>query len=639
MRRAVTALLILALAAPLAWCDQWRDVDVTELMENAPEADEYPDASALFLKIQKLIEVDDEGGVTTLRNMLTRTLTLKGRENYANQSFIYNADREEIELVKGVTVRSSGREVAVESDAINDVTPAFLEGATMYANVMQKVFSFPVVGKGSTMELQLVTRTEPSPDGSVSGIEYFRAEDPILDKEVVLSIPDGETVSVAVIPGDAGFEDAETSFGESEWRVRNVPGIVPEERMPAAEELYPRVVYSSYGDWQGPAASFAAAFYPHVQTDGPVAERAAEVTANATDQEAVIRSVFLEVAENVRNVFLDLGVGGYEPNDAAVVMENRYGDPRDKAVLLVSMLRAAGVDAWPALVNDAPVTFVADVPTLEQFDSILIAVKTAGDYAFLDPFVDNALYGHLEWGHGNTALIVSDEGAGELVDIPSFLPSENTTDRMVIADIREDGSAELVATAEVSGIFDRRCRARLKDATGSEVQKFFTESTGSIGPGATDVEHFVTDLKDLTEPVRMRQTIDAPGFAVPQGDMMIVRTPEFPFAYAWVGAEPKLSEREFSYDLPAELMGRYEFRATIPEGYEPIRVPEPLSIDTGEALFKLECAWMPEERTVIWTQSLEFRVQRITPDRYADFKAAYDRLLSPKNGLILLEKA
>ena len=639
MRRVLTALLVLALAAPAALCDQWRDVDVADLMENAPDADAYPDASALFLKIQKIIEVDDEGGATTYRNVLTRTLTLKGRENYANQSFFYNADREEIDLVKGVTVRKTGREVEIEPDAINDVTPAFLEGATIYANVMQKVFSFPVVGKGSTMELQLVTRAKPSPDGSISGIEYLRGEDPILDKEVLLAIPDGMTLTTAVVPGDAGLEDAETSFSDLEWRVKGVPGLTPEERMPSVAELYPRVLYSSYGDWQGPAAYFASEFYPHVQVEGPVAERAAEVTADSEDQDAVIRSVFLEVAENVRNVYLDLGLGGYEPNDASVVMENRYGDARDKAVLLVSMLRAAGVDAWPALVNDAPVTFVPEVPTLEQFDSILIAVGSAGDYAFLDPFVDNAMYGHLEWGHGNTALVVRDDGSGELVDIPAFLPSENTSGRTVVAEIGEDGSAELIVDCEVSGIFDRRCRARLKDATDSEVQKYFTEATGSIGPGATDVEHFTTDLKNLTVPVRVRQTIEAPDFAVPQGDMMIIRIPEFPFSFAWVGAQPSLSEREFSYVMPAELVSVYEFRANIPEGFEPIRVPEPLALDTGEALFELECEWNTEERAVVWKETIEFRTRKITPERYADFKSAFDRLLSPKNSLILLERA
>jgi len=639
MRRFAAALLILMLAAPLAWCDQWRDVDVQELMENAPDAEQYPEASALFLKIQKLIDVDDAGAVTTLRNVLTRTLTLKGRENYANQSFYYNADREELELVKGVTVRRTGRTVEVEPDAINDVTPAFLEGATIYANVVQKVFSFPVVGKGSTMELQLVARQEPSPDGSFSGIEYFRSEDPILDKEVIFSLPGGATMLRSFVPGDAGLGDAETDFDDTVWRVHDVPGLVPEEHMPPTAELYPRMVYSSYESWQGPAALFASEFYPHVQTAGAVGVRADELTAELEDREAIVRSVFLEVAENVRNVHLDLGLGGYEPNDASLVMENRYGDPRDKAVLLVSMLRAAGIEAWPALVNDGPVTFVEDVPTLEQFDSILVAIRDADGYRFLDPFIDNALYGYLYWGRGSTALLVADDGSGELTKLDPFHPLENRSDRSVVAEIADDGAAELVATCEVSGLFDRKSRIALKDATESEIQKFFEEATGSIGPGATDVEHFLTDLKDLLEPVKVQQTIDAPGFAVPQGDMMIVRTPEFPFAFARIEIEPSLAEREFSFMLPAELSSEYEFRARIPQGYEPIRIPEPIEIDTEDALFELSCEWVPAERSVVWTKTIEFRTRRIPVDRYDAFKAAFDRLLSPKNSLILLERA
>ena len=123
------------------------------------------------------------------RNSLTKVLSLMGRETYSNRSFLYNSDESTLSMVKGVTVRATGRAVEVEKDAVNDVTPAFLEGATIYANVLEKVISFPVAGPGSTMELRLEETGKPATDGSFSGVEYLGADDPVLDAVFTLRYP------------------------------------------------------------------------------------------------------------------------------------------------------------------------------------------------------------------------------------------------------------------------------------------------------------------------------------------------------------------------------------------------------------------------------------------------------------------
>ena len=143
MKRSAFALIVLALAATIAFGDQWIDTDVEALIENAPSAEDHPDDDALYLKMQESVDVAGDGSIVTLRNRLIRILTLRGRESYSNQSHLYNTDLETLTLTKGVTTTKMGRTVEVEEDGINDITPAFLEGATIYANVLQKVVSFP----------------------------------------------------------------------------------------------------------------------------------------------------------------------------------------------------------------------------------------------------------------------------------------------------------------------------------------------------------------------------------------------------------------------------------------------------------------------------------------------------------------
>ncbi len=644
----LTALVLLAGAAPAPShaeeaeaADQWRDVDVQALTESAPDRQDYPDAAGLFLNLQEMADVQEDGSVITLRNRLIKVLTLRGRERYSNQSFLFDIDTDELEIVKGVTVRKTGRVIEVEEDAVNDVTPSFLQDASIYANVFSKVISFPVAGPGATMELQLKKMTLPADDGSFSGIEYLGAMDPVFAAEFTLRYPD-ETYSpvTAAFDGALGRVNMKKSSGPGEmtYSVSDVPACVEEEFMPSTNELFPRVLYSSYSSWDEPSVFFAGKFFPHVETDGAIADHVAEVTEELARDDAV-RAIFMDVATGVRNIHLSLGLGGYEPNDASQVLANKYADTRDKAVLLVSMLRAAGFEAYPVLVQGrTDATFVPSVPTLKQFDRILVLVPEDGGPRFLDPFLDDAFYGFVRWGRGNTALLVRDDGTGELVDVPGFSSSDNVSRQHMRVVISDDGSADIEASCELTGYFDRKTRMDLKDATPIDEEKAFDSAASRVSVGATSESYSHSDLADLTEPVTVQQSIHADGLAVPQGDMMIVHLPPFPHDFARTGVAARLAERSYPFEFPCEFESVLEMELTLPDGYEVVWMPESITLATDQATMALSCEASPGERTVVWKRTFTVNERTVPVDAYEEFKESSDKAASPKIRLLLLKK-
>jgi hypothetical protein len=643
MKRVLVSLAVLALMATAGLAEQWLDTDVEGLVENAPDKEDFPDDSAVFLKMQEMVEIAEDGSVVTTRNRLIKVLTLRGRERYSNQSFLYNTELSALSLVKGVTVRKTGRLVEVEGDAVNDVTPAFLKDASMYANVLEKVISFPVAGPGSTMELQLRENHEPATDGSYSGIEHMGAEDPVFDASFTIQYPEGALAPSSVgYMGDMGtttiMEVVER--GKISYSVHNVPALVAEEHMPPATELYPTVVYSSYTSWEQPAAFFAGEFFPHVETGGEIASRVAALTQGLSSSEDKAQALFLDVATDVRNVHMPLGLGGYTPNDAGQVLENKYADTRDKAVLFISMLRAAGIDAYPALVRGMPdARFTESVPTLKQFTRILVALPDGDSYRFLDPFLDDVSYGFLRWGRGNTALVVRDDGSGELVQIPGFRASENLALKNMVVTIDGDGSAEIRGSCELEGYFDRKARRDLKDATPSEKQKLFDSAASVVSAGATSTGYSHSDLTDLTEPVRVVQDVRAKELAVPQGDMMIVHLPPFPHSFASMGIYPALAERRYAFEFPCEFRSEIELHLSLPDGYEVAWLPDDVMLVTPVAVFQLTCESHEDSHTVVWKRSIVVNERSISRENYGKFKENYDTLVSPKNRLILLKRA
>lgn len=638
MKRLTIILAALALVATAAWGDQWVDTDVEKLIEDAPGLTEHPDASAVFLKIQKLVEIGDDGSYVGKWNRLTKVLTLMGREEYSNASFTYNSENERLTLLKGVTVRRTGRTVEVDEDAVNDVTPAFLEGASIYANVLQKVISFPVAGREATMELQLLEERDPTPDGHVSGVEYFAAADPIEHKEIRIETPSGTELHTKLVPGWVGFQGDVRERGDR-WEVENVPAVTLEEHSLSLTELYPKLYYTTYESWADVAAFFAGQFYPHVETTGPVAERAAEVVAGLTDDEEKTRELFFDVTTNIRYISLRLGLGGYEPNDASAVLANLYGDARDQVVLLVSMLRSQGIDAYPAAIPMLRTTFVEEIPTLRQFNTLVVALPNEeGGYRFLDPWLDDAAYKYFQLGRGSMAFVVLDDGTGDLVRIPDFEPEDNVAMEYLSIQLNDDGSAMVRVTGQMHGYYDRKARRALKDATPSEEEKYFDQAASELSHGALSADYSHSDLGNLMEEVNIRQTVEAPDFAVVQGGMMILRVPEYPYAFATTSVYPRLSERTQPFDAHCATEVHFEAKILVPRTLMVEHLPEPVSIEGEHADFEFSCVWDESRHTIFWRKDITIKSPVVPVEDYDDFKTAYDAVSSPKNSLILLRE-
>jgi transglutaminase-like putative cysteine protease len=70
---------------------------------------------------------------------------------------------------------------------------------------------------------------------------------------------------------------------------------------------------------------------------------------------------------------LDFGIGRYQPHAADDVLDNGYGDCKDKHTLLATMLKAVGIDAWPALIH-ATRKLDPEVPSPAQFNHVITVV-------------------------------------------------------------------------------------------------------------------------------------------------------------------------------------------------------------------------------------------------------------------------
>ncbi len=126
---------------------------------------------------------------------------------------------------------------------------------------------------------------------------------------------------------------------------------------------------------------------------GPAPKISPELTAEIrkisntySTPEERIAEVLKFVQREVRYLGIEIGEGGYIPRDPSKVYARRYGDCKDKARLMVTMLDRMDIEATSILVHtDQRQGIDAYLPNIGAFDHVITRVQLDGKYWFLDP--------------------------------------------------------------------------------------------------------------------------------------------------------------------------------------------------------------------------------------------------------------
>ena len=138
------------------------------------------------------------------------------------------------------------------------------------------------------------------------------------------------------------------------WTAANVPRMFDEPAMPPYDMTLQRLYVSTLPDWQAVSKWYWDLSRPHLDATTP--EMQAEVstlTAGAKTDLDKIKAVFYHVSKKIRYMGLtpEKDRPGFEPHDVCLTFGKKYGVCRDKAALLVAMLRKAGLPAYPVLIS------------------------------------------------------------------------------------------------------------------------------------------------------------------------------------------------------------------------------------------------------------------------------------------------
>ena len=324
---------------------------------------------------------------------------------------------------------------------------------------------------------------------------------PILRKRIRLNSPLGRPIKYRILgQGEGNIQIKEEQVAGRKiltFSAEQLKAIEFEPYVPRDVFQFRFVQFSEFSQW-GQVNQWAQSLFDVNAASAEVDRVVASLRGAANPDETVQRALAYVQAE-IRYLSISIGENSHKPFPPEVVLARRYGDCKDKSLLLVTLLRKLGIEASPILISASnPAMPTKMLPTPMAFDHAIVRAKVNGKLYYLDP-TRAAQYGPLvNMGqvHEGAQVLVIQKDTHDLAGVPK---NEEGTPTVTgrLEKIRLDkleGVAEFQVTHQYAGIdaeharfyLGRQSKEQLKNSYIASVLRRYPNAELKSGPTVTD---------------------------------------------------------------------------------------------------------------------------------------------------------
>ncbi|NBV24731.1 MAG: DUF3857 domain-containing protein [Proteobacteria bacterium] len=192
--------------------------------------------------------------------------------------------------------------------------------------------------------------------------------------------------------------------------------------------------------WPALATNYLMTIKDRLAPSDVVTSLTRQVTSGMTNDDQKITAVARYVQTNFVYRAVEFGRRARVPQAAATVLRDKHGDCKDHSVLVQQMLRAVGLPAHLALVS-VSTPLVKNLPSLDQFDHMIVYVPTPSGGRFLD-CTDKVgdLQAPVPLSLAGEEVFVLDESQPRFIPVPEYPRDASVirTERLVSVTNRTD---------------------------------------------------------------------------------------------------------------------------------------------------------------------------------------------------------
>jgi transglutaminase-like putative cysteine protease len=424
----------------------------------APAAAARAEPAPFSLAFDRTITLHADLTAVSVTTTRIRILGEAALRSVGQQTVPYIEGMQTLDIVEAYTEKADGRRVAVDPAGIITRDEASGLNAVYQRDAKVRIVIFPDIAVGDTTVLttRLESKAEVFP-GYYFYNAVFAPQAHYTDCTIRLVVPKGLAINVAVLGG--GIEDRVAEDGDV---VRHLityhaaPHAAEEPGATAALDYAPRLLVSTFKDYEELGRAYWAETEKHVAVTPEIQALADEITAGIGDKRAQAVAIDRWIKSNVRYVAVYLGSARVVPNDANTVLRNKYGDCKDHAALMTALLAAKGIASEQVLINGTNAHALDQPATLAALNHVIVYLPEWGIYD--DPTASLAGFGVLANTYDKPALHVSANGV-RLARTPVMRPQDHTLTTLTKVVIAANGTVSGETRQSATGIFAAFARA------------------------------------------------------------------------------------------------------------------------------------------------------------------------------------
>ena len=474
----------------------------------------YPDANSVILNQTTRVVYKKDATYTQWNEAYIKILTKEGRDNNLTISSVYNIPYQNDEDCRVDLVEIIKPDGTIKKINIAEQSSVSIRSSDMGSNIYDpnsKSITVNIKGLkvGDILHYQMYDNIIlPRAKGIFTDIFSLEGSSPILSSTIELEGPaDFPLKKIEILDK---IKDTVTFVKNTQenkitykWVVSNVPQAIAEPNMPPMYTCTQRLLISTAPDWQTISKWYWNLSKPALSavTDS-INDKVAELIKGAKTKQEKIDKIFKFVSQDIRymGITTETVAPGLEPHPVNQTFDAKYGVCRDKAALLAAMLRVAGIDGYPVLIQNGNKKDI-EVPNT-YFNHAITAAKIDEKYILMDPTDENTQQLLPAYLNDKSYLVATPEGetllTSEVVPASKNLLTIETSGKLT-----ESGVLTATSKLNFNGINDNAFRGYFSRVNQEERKRLFESLIGRVYGGGKVTECIIQpkDLQDTSKPL------------------------------------------------------------------------------------------------------------------------------------------
>ncbi len=643
MKRKFLVLVVLFLVFNLYSATNRVEKSLVEKIKNAGDSKTYKNSDVLIIDEIASTQVEKDGSFVSDNYMLVKILTERGKKDFSSRRFPYHKRYNKVEVLLARVIHSDGTYENVEKKNIKDQTMAETQKMNIFEDNFREVrVEFPPLKVGDAIEIKIKMYSKPLLKNNYSDISLLQSFIPVKNVRIELKIDKKLPLNYVVKNGKLKMKKMEEGkYNVYQWTGSNIKPFKKEIGMISPYDMGLKLIVSTFKNWKELSSYGAELNRGKIDKTPKMVKIVKELIKGKKTEKEKILAIFRYISQKIRYMGSSMDVGAFiEPHKASYTFNKQYGVCRDKSILMIAMLKIAGIEADDVLINVSHKTDI-EVPTI-FFEHAIVGVKLKnGKYVYMDPTLELSSDFGEAYMSGKYVLHLVEKGK-DIRKIQIFPPEKSMGYIKAESKVNEKGELESDFSIEGKGTYDLIMRQIGKRFPGKMQTFIWNKILQSMQQGTVVEKAEYGNPEDLTKPYKIKIKVKAPNFFEKLGNFYLMKIPEGKstadiYFSLVVYNLTRLNKRMYPVNMTSPLGSKIKETITIPPSYKIKAFPDSFEFKKPPVYLSVKIIKIDKNKIKFVRVYKQYK-SIFSPEDYSVLKEALLKMDKFNKSFIILER-